>query len=109
MNSKSIKMTRFLLLLSIIVLSSCSVLKQYSIEGFTIEKNTVYYNGAAMAELSAIEYALDDGKLVKELTFNLLHGKDNDKINNLIAFLNTRYEGYEFEINIPMEGYKFEE
>jgi hypothetical protein len=102
-------MKRLILFLSLIVLSSCSVLKQYSTEGFTTEENTVYYNGKAMAELSAIEYALDDGKLVKELTFNLLHGEDNGKINNLIAFLNTRYIGYEFEINIPMEGYKFEQ
>ena len=100
---------RFFLLFSLIALASCSVLKQYSIEGFTTEQNTVYFNGEAMAELSAIEYAYDDGKLVKELTFNLLHGKDNNKINNLIAFLSTRYVGYEFEINIPMEEYKFED
>jgi len=101
-------MTRLFLLLSLVALSSCSVLKQYSIEGFTINQNVVLYNGAEMAELSAIEYALDDGKLVKELSFNLLHGKDNDKINNLIAFLNTRYIGYEFEINIPIAEYEFE-
>ena len=102
-------MIRLFILLSLVALSSCSVLKEYSTEGFTIERNTVFFKGKAMAELSAIEYALDDGKLVKELTFNLLHGDYNDKINNLIAFLNARYVGYEFEINIPMEGYKFEE
>lgn len=102
-------MIRLFIPLLLIGLSSCSILKKYSTEGFTIERNTVFYIGKAMAELSAIEYALDDGKLVKELTFNLLHGEDNDKINNLIAFLNTRYVGYEFEINIPMERYKFEE
>lgn len=92
----------------LLLIVSCSVLKDFSIEGFTTEGNTVYFKGNAMAELSAIEYALDDRKLVKELTFTLLHGKDNDKINNLIAYLNTRYEGYEFEINIPMDSYKFE-
>jgi hypothetical protein len=93
----------------ILVLTSCNVLKNYSTEGFTNENNIIYYNGVAMAKLSGIEFALDDNKFVKEMTFELIDGSNNDKIHNLIAYLHSVHKSYEIEIEIPfdkMEGLK---
>lgn len=62
-----------------------------------------------MTELRGVEIAYDNRKLVRELTFELKDGSDNDKVLNLLAFLNSRYKDYEIEIEIPIEKYKFEE
>ena len=50
--------------LSIFFLTSCSVLKEYSTEGFTIDDNTVSFNNVPMAELVGLEFAYDNKKLV---------------------------------------------
>jgi hypothetical protein len=42
------------------------------------------------------------------MSFTLLHGDDNDKIHNLIAFLHNHYKEYEIEIEIPMDSFKVE-
>jgi hypothetical protein len=84
-------------------ITSCSVLKGYSIEGFTIQGNVVSYNGTPMAELTALEFGLDNNKIVKEMSFTLLHGSNNEKINNLLAFLHDKHPDYEIELNIPFE------
>jgi len=91
------------LFLSLFFLNSCSVLKEYSTEGFTIDNNTVSYNNVPMAELVGLEFALDNKKLVKELTFKVLGSSDNTKINNLIAYLHAQHPDYEIEIEIPFE------
>lgn len=89
--------------LSIFFLNSCSVLKEYSTEGFTIDNNTVSYNNVPMAELVGLEFAYDNKKLVKELTFKVLGSSDNTKINNLIAYLHQEHPNYEIEVEIPFE------
>ncbi len=89
------------LLLFVLVLGSCSVLKGYSTEGFTIEGNMVHYQGKPMAELSSIEFALDNNKFVREMTFILVNGDNNDKIHNLIAFIHSKHPDYEIEVEIP--------
>jgi len=61
-----------------------------------------------MAELKGVEFALDNNKFVKELTFELLHGEDNDKVRNLIAFLHNHFKEYEIEVEIPMDQHKFD-
>jgi hypothetical protein len=90
-------------------LTSCNVLRNYSSEGFTSENNVVYYNGVAMAKLSGIEFAYDDNKFVKEMTFELIDGTYNNKIRNLMAYLHSVHRDYEIEIEIPfdkMEGFQ---
>jgi hypothetical protein len=94
---------KFIALLSLILLASCSVLKDYSTDGFKIQGNQVLYNGVVMAELTALEFALDNNKIVKEMSFKILDDTNNDKIYNLISFLNKEHPDYEIEINIPFE------
>lgn len=99
-------MKTLLCLLSLMLVVSCSVTRNYSTAGFTIQGNTVYYNGDAMAELEGIEFALDDRKFVREMTFKLLNGSHNDKINHLISFLHQQHPDYEIEVEIDIEHYK---
>lgn len=89
--------------LLVVTMTSCSTLRNYSTEGFVINENTVNYKGTPMAHLSGIEFALDNNKIVKEMTFKLLDTEYNDKILNLIAFLHAKYAEYEIEVEIPIE------
>lgn len=102
------KIAQLSILALLVVLCSCNVLRNYSTQGFTNENNIVYYNGTPMAKLSGIEFALDDNKFVKEMTFELIDGSNNDKIHHLIAYLHSVHKDYEIEIEIPfdkMEGF----
>jgi hypothetical protein len=90
----------------VLFLCSCSVFRNFDTTGYSTEGNTVLYNGVPMAKLVGVEFAYDDKKLVKELTFTLLDGDYNDKIVNLLAYLNDRYAEYEIEVEIPIEKYK---
>lgn len=96
-------MKKLLLLFTIVASTSCNVLKEFDTTGFTIEGNTVSYNNVPMAELEGLEFAYDNRKLVKELTFKVLETADNNKINNLIAFLHAKHPEYEIEVEIPFE------
>jgi hypothetical protein len=99
-------MRPFYLFLSLLLITSCSVTRNISTEGFSIEGNLVSYKGAAMAELVGVEFALDDGKFVRELTFKLKEGSDNSVINNLIVFLHQKHPDYEIEVEIDVEHYE---
>ena len=87
------------------LLASCSIMKKYPTEGFSIEGNIVSYKNTPMAELIGLEFALDDNKFVRELTFKVLPGSDNSVINNLIVFLHEKHLDYEIEVNIEIEQY----
>ena len=97
---------KYIALISTVFLLSCSTLRNYNTDGFTTEDFTVYLNGKPMATLRGVEFAWDDKKLVKELTFELLEGDNNDKIVNLIAYLHDHYKEYEIEVEIPIEKYQ---
>lgn len=92
----------------LISFSSCNTLKQYSTEGFSINGNVVSYNNLPMAELSGIEFAYDDKKFVRELTFKITDGTNMDKIHNMIAFLHSKHPDYEIEVELPAEFTKIE-
>ena len=87
------------------LLASCSIMKKYPTDGFFIEGNIVSYKNTPMAELTGLEFALDDKKFVRELTFKVLPGSDNSVINNLIVFLHEKHPDYEIEVNIEIENY----
>lgn len=88
-----------------VLVASCSVTRNISTEGFTVEGNIVSYQGVQMAELVGVEFALDNGKFVRELTFKLKEGSNNSVINNLIVFLHKKHPDYEIEVEIDVERY----
>lgn len=99
-------MKKLLFIALSIALTSCSVFRNFDHTGYTTEGNSVLYHGVPVAKLVGVEFAYDDKKLVKELTFTLLDGDHNDRIVNLLAYLNSRYAEYEIEVEIPIEKYK---
>jgi hypothetical protein len=87
-------MRKLLFLVSLVALKSCNVLKEFDTKGFTIEGNTVSYNNVPMLELDGLVFVYDNLKLLKERTFKVLETADNNKINNLIAFLHAKHPEY---------------
>ncbi len=86
------------------VISSCSVLKSYDTNGFTITDNTVYYNNVPTAKLEGVELSLDNNKLVREMTFSLMEGADMGMVTNMIAFLHEKHPDYEIEVEVDLKA-----
>ena len=97
-----------LLIITSVFLTSCVTLKKYDTTGFSSSGHYIIYKTDTVAKLSNIEYSLDDGKFVKELTFKLLDMKYGDNVENMIYFIHKSKPKYEIEIDFPVENYKFE-
>jgi tyrosine-protein phosphatase YwqE len=74
--------------------------------GFTIAGNVVSYQGTPMAQLEGVELALDNNKMVREMTFSLMENADMSKVANMIAFLHEKHPDYEIEVEIDVEKVK---
>ena len=101
-------MKNFPALCLVILLASCSpkginVLNSYSTEGLTYENTSVFYNGVLAAELSSIEVAFDDGKLVQEATFVLTSSEFNDIAVNIIKLIHDKKEDPNWEIEVELK------
>ena len=66
-----------IILLFALVLSSCNPLKDISTEGLTYDGTDIYYKGEICATYSAIEIALDNNKVVREVTYLITQPKFN--------------------------------
>jgi hypothetical protein len=80
----------------------CYPLKTFDTTGFTTSALTVYYKGEEMATLTNIEYSIDNGKLVKEMTFRLKNQVHSDRVKNLLAFIHAKHKDWEIEIDLPI-------
>jgi len=91
-----------ILILFFLFLTSCAVnpLKNVDTSGLTYDGTDVYYNGELCAELSAIEVAYDDGKIVREATFVLVDSKFNERALSIIKFVHLRVSEYEVEVEL---------
>lgn len=90
------------LILLATILFGCLPLKKFDTTGFTSSGMSVYYNGEEMAKLSNIEYSLDDGKLVREMTFKLKSQQHSDRVKNLLAYIHSKHKNWEIEIDLPI-------
>ena len=93
----------FFLCVSVGLLYACSVTRSYDMTGFTIAGNVVSYQGTPMAQLEGVELALDNNKMVREMTFSLMDNADMSKVANMIAFLHEKHPDYEIEVEIDVE------
>ena len=59
-----------------------------------------------MAQLEGVELALDNNKMVREMTFSLMDNADMSKVANMIAFLHDKHPDYEIEVEIDVEKVK---
>ena len=90
-----------LLFMSLLV-TSCAVnpLKDVDTNGLTYDGTNVYYEGELCAELSAVEVAFDDGKIVKEATFVLVDSKYNDQAISIIKLVKDIRPSLEVEVEL---------
>ena len=78
-----------LLILGSAVLISCTSLKKIDTTGFYSSENVIMYEKDTVATLSAIEYSIDDGKYVKEMTFKLVDMNHAKLKTYFILFINN--------------------
>jgi hypothetical protein len=84
------------------LLLGCYPLRSYDTTGFTSSGMSIYYKGEEMAKISNIEYSLDNGKLVREMTFRLKNQKNGDYVKNLLAYIHSKHKDWEIEIDLPI-------
>lgn len=91
-----------ILIVFAILIIGCAVdpLKNISTSGLTYSGDSVFYNGELCAELSAIEIAYDDGKIVREATFVLTDSKYNELALPIIALVKTKQPSLEVEVEL---------
>lgn len=87
-------------LMSIIISCSPSVLKNVSVEGLSYIGTDIYYNNVMIAKLESIEYAYDNDKLVREITYTIVDEEYNHLAVNIIKFCLDRNTGWEVEVQI---------
>lgn len=92
---------RYLILL-LLVITSCAVnpLRDVDINGLTYDGTNVYYQEELCAELSALEIAFDDGKIVKEATFVLVDSKYNERALSIIKLVKEKRPSLEVEVEL---------
>jgi hypothetical protein len=99
-------MNKILILISSALLIGCATIKKIDTTGFRSDKNTIFYEQDTVATLSAIEYSIDNGKYVKEMTFKLLNMKHADRVQNLLYFVHKRHKDWEIELDYPITNFK---
>jgi hypothetical protein len=85
--------------------STPSSLSGYSIEGFTMVGNMIYYKGDPYAILQAVTYSLDGKKLVRELNFKILQTSSQELAECMIKYVHSTCKDCEVEL----ESYIMEE
>jgi hypothetical protein len=95
-----------LLILGSAVLISCTSLKKIDTAGFYSSENVIMYEKDTVATLSAIEYSIDNGKYVKEMTFKLVDMNHADKVKNLLYFVHKQHKDWEIELDYPINNFK---
>jgi hypothetical protein len=99
-------MNKILILISSVLLIGCSTIKKLDTTGFHSDHNTIFYNNDTIATLSAIEYSIDNGKYVKEMTFKLTNMGHADRVQNFLYFVHQRHKGWEIELDYPITNFK---
>lgn len=84
----------------------CISIKKIDTVGFHVIDNTIFYDKDTVATLSAIEYSIDDGRYVKEMTFKLTNMNHADKVKNLLYFVHKRHKDWEIELDYPINNFK---
>jgi hypothetical protein len=81
---------------------SCSPFRHVNVTGFVSKQNVIFFQNDTMAVLSNVEYALDNNKLIRELTFKLKNQKHADRVKDLIYFIHSQHKNWEIEIDMPI-------
>ena len=89
-----------------LLFTSCSVsskvLEKYNTEDFSYVGRTITRDNEIVAKLKAIELSYDEGKLVYEATFELVHSKYNPYAINVIkiARMHPKMKDWDIEVEL---------
>jgi len=95
-----------ILILASSILLGCTGIKKIDTTGFNSVGNVILYEKDTVATLSAIEYSIDNGKYVKEMTFRLVDMNHSDKVKNLLYFVHKQHKDWEIELDYPITNFK---
>lgn len=97
-----------LIIISVILLFGCTTIKKVETKGLSIVDKSILFENDTIAKLSNIEYSLDNGKFVREMTFKLTDMNHGDKVKNIIYFMHKEHKGWDIEVDFPIENVKLE-
>lgn len=94
-------MKKLVFLFTFIFLVSCaSPFKGISSDNLTYSKEVIFYKGKKVAKLSSMELAYDDKKIIREVTFTLLKGANNDLALPILKLLHELKPEWEVEVEL---------
>ena len=84
------------------IVSACGSSQELnvSVDGLTYDGTNVFYKGKLAAVLKSNELGYDDGKLVREITYELTDAKFNPQGLAILKFLHEKQPQYEIEVEV---------
>ena len=90
-----------------LLFTSCSVsskvLEKYNTDDFSYVGRTITRDDEVVAKLKAIELSYDDGELVYEATFELLHSKYNPYALHVIRIARAHPKMKDWDIEVELK------
>ena len=90
-----------------LLFTSCSVsskvLEKYNTDDFSYVGRTITRDDEVVAKLKAIELSYDDGELVYEATFELLHSKYNPYALHVIKIARAHPKMKDWDIEVVLK------
>ena len=90
-----------------LLFTSCSasskVLEKYNTDDFSYVGRTITRDDEVVAKLKAIELSYDDGELVYEATFELLHSKYNPYALHVIKIARAHPKMKDWDIEVELK------
>jgi hypothetical protein len=93
-------MKKIIMLFVLVLLASCSELRNVSTDGLIYENGNIYHKGDLIAKLSGVEVAYDNRKLVTEATFKLTSSNYNHFAYGIIKLVTNKNPKWEVEVEI---------
>jgi len=93
-------MKKLIMLLALVLLTSCSELRHVSSDGLKYENGNIYYKGDVIAKLSGVEVSYDNRKLVTEVTFKLTSSEYNHLAYGIIKLITDKNPKWEVEVEV---------
>lgn len=93
-------MKKLIMLLALVLLTSCSELRHVSSDGLKYDNGNIYYKGDVIAKLSGVEVAYDNRKLVTEVTFKLTSPEYNHLAYGIIKLITDKNPKWEVEVEV---------
>jgi|TARA_R110000803_G_scaffold37254_2_gene80253 hypothetical protein len=85
------------------IVSACGTeqrLSKIDTKGFTCQGADVFYKGRLVAVLKSTELGYDDGKIVREMTYEITDVKYQDKALSLVKYLHDIQPNYDVEVEV---------